>query len=71
MDVNDYAYFLSNHVVLEFIASALAPTKVGVRLIEQHCGQCRGFFIFWIPQISVVFSGLLEKPVQYRLARRV
>ncbi|POA17288.1 hypothetical protein C1886_22645 [Pseudomonas sp. FW300-N1A1] len=30
MDVNDYAYVLSNCVVLEFIASGLAPAEVGV-----------------------------------------
>jgi len=27
MDVNDYAYFLSNRVVLELFASRLAPTE--------------------------------------------
>ena len=67
MDVNDYAYFLSNHVVLEFIASALAPTKVGVRLIEQHCcfGGCCAleFARTGAPlKAAVSFHGTLDTP---------
>ncbi len=38
MDVNDNACFLIERVVLEFIASMLAPTKVGVRLTDRHWG---------------------------------